>query len=1098
MSYFIRKRRTVLGWTAAAILALLAVAPQAQAQQRPGLDTIRGRVTDAQTGQPVVGVVVQVTSTRASTLTNAEGRYVLRAPPEAVLVFNALSYHESRVGVGGRRVIDVALDVAATELQELIVTGYASQKRGEITGAVASVSMPASTRETSSSILQRLAGSVPGVISENSGSPGARSTVRIRGISSFQNNDPLYVIDGTPVNETYGNFVDPNDIESIQVLKDASAASIYGSRANNGVVIIETKKGGGGAPKVTLRAKFGMATPVKGYNSILIQNPLDYFQVVKRSYENAGLPVPQSVTAIYGDPSNPSIPQYIWAEGAALTGKDQWGRFQVDPSKYSFPNTLVMPGSSGTDWWDAVFRTAPSRDVNLGVTGGLDNARYYASFGYFDQEGTAVGTRYTRGTARLNTDFGTGRFRVGENMNVSVEFSHGGLDDGGLGENNIVGKNIFMPPVVPIRDIAGNYASGKADGLSNDSNPLKIAENAAHNINTNTRMFGNAFASYQLAEGLTVRSTLGFNYGMGAFRGYNPPTFENSEETGSNSLNDNHNYFFEYTENTTLNFRHNFGTPHSVTLLLEQEANAGTSRNEDGSVAGLINSDIPSRYIQDALADPATKNVNTYGGTSTLLSYFGKLNYDFSGKYYLSFTLRRDGSSRLGPSHRWGTFPAFSAGWRVSSEPFLKGNSSLSNLMLRFGYGITGNQNIASGRTVDAFGGSTGNTFYNIGGSGTNITTGYSQTQLGNPDLKWEQNKSADLGLDADFAGGKANLSIDLYRRDTEDLLFNPPLPATAGQAAPPIVNIGAMRNTGLDFTLGYRGTLGRNGSWNLSFNGATYKNEIKRIDGQRTFFLGPTTTRFATEGITINKLGYAIGSFYGLVNTGMFDSQAQIDALNTQARQKTGDATAVYQVGAAPGRLMYKDVNGDGKVNAEDRTVIGSPNPDFTGGLNLGVNYKNWDFGASVFGTFGNEIYNAQMEFDVFRLFDENVRKELLTDSWTPTNKNAKYPILDINDKFSSAPSSFYVEDGSYVRLRSLQLGYTVPKGRFFGNQNVRVYVEAENLFTITGYSELDPALPAQAATSANMDVRDQSRGIDRGVYPSNRIFSLGFSVAF
>jgi hypothetical protein len=372
-------------------------------------------------------------------------------------------------------------------------------------------------------------------------------------------------------------------------------------------------------------------------------------------------------------------------------------------------------------------------------------------------------------------------------------------------------------------------------------------------------------------------------------------------------------------------------------------------------------------------------------------------------------------------------------------------------------------------------------------------------TSIGNPDLKWEQNKSTDLGMDAEFLGGKGNLTVDIYRRDISDLLFNPPLPATAGQAAPPIVNIGAMRNNGIDASFGWRGQLGRETSWNATFNGSHYKNTIRSIAGDTRYFFGPTTTRFATQSVTINQVGSPIGSFYGLTWSGtMFKDQAQIDALNSAARQKTGDPNAVYQSGAAPGRLMFKDINGDGVVNADDRGPMGDPNPKFTGGLNLGLNYKKLDIGAAVYGAFGGKIYNAQKEFNVFRNFQENVRKDLLTDSWTPTHLDAKYPRLDVNDTYSAQPSSYYVESGTYVRLTSLQVGYTLPKDLFPGYRNVRVYVEGENLFTLTGYSELDPALPAQAATSAGMDVRDQSRGIDRGVFPTNRIFSLGFNVQF
>ncbi len=1118
MSDSVRRRRTPLLWiTVAALLGgILGFPPQAQAlQQRQGAarDTVVGRVTDAQTGQPVPGVVVQAAGTRATTLTDGEGRYRLAAPANGALVFAHLAYRNTSVDIGGRRQVDVALQTSAVQLAELVVTGYATQRRGEITGSVASVNIKAAETQTSSSMLQRLDGTVAGVAAASGGAPGTRSTVRIRGITSFQNNDPLYVVDGTPVEESYMNFLDPNDIESIQVLKDASAASIYGSRASNGVVIVETKKGGGGAPQITMNAKFGMASPVKGYNSILIQNPLDYFQVEKASYENSGQKIsPQTtpaITAIFGDPNNPSIPQYIWAEGSALTGTDQWGRFQVDPSKYSYPNTLVVPASQGTDWWGAVFRPAPTRDVNIGVSGGSGNARYYSSFGYFDQNGTAIGSRFTRGTVRLNTEFNSGKLRVGENLNLSLELSHGQLGNDVVGENNIVGKNVFQQSIIPLKDVAGNFASGKANGLGNATNPLKLAQNELNNINTNTRMFGNVFGAVQVTPDVTVRSTLGFNLGQGAYRAFFPPTFENSEEGTANSFQESHNYGIDYTENTTLNFHRAFAGVHNATILLGQEAQAAQGRNEFGSIGGLVSTALPGRYIQDALADPTTKNVNSGGYQNTLLSFFGKANYDYNDTYYLSGTLRRDGSSKFGPANRWGLFPAFSAGWRVSRASFLKQSSSVSNLMLRFGYGVTGNQAIPAGATVNQFGGGTGSTFYNVNGDGNTIVTGYRQTAIGNPDLRWERDKSSNVGLDAELFG-KADVSIDIYRRDSDDLLFAPDIPATQGQATPPIVNIGAMRNTGVDFTIGYRGTFGRDGTWNVNFNGSHYKNQIVSIAGDQTSFFGPIGTR-QNAHVTINKLGEPVGSFYGYKANGYFQTQKEIDDLNTAARQKTGDPTAVYEQGAKPGRIKFVDVNGDGIVTGADETTIGSALPSFLGGLNFGVNKGRFDVAASVFGTFGNKIYNAQKEFDVFRGFNLNVRKDLLANSWTcaspsadgscpngAKNPNAKYPRLDVTDNVSQQPSSYYVESGTYVRLRSVQVGYRIPKRYMQGFGDVRVYLEAENLFTITGYSELDPALPAENSSTAVGDVRDQARGIDQGVYPTSRIFSVGFNVSF
>jgi TonB-dependent starch-binding outer membrane protein SusC len=1055
-------------------------------------DTVRGTVSDSITGDPIPGVTVQLVGTDIGTVTGADGRYALAAPPDGSLAFTRIGYLAVQVPIGGRRLVDVALAVSAAQLHEIVVTGYMGQRRVDITGAVSSVNMESVAMETSSSMLHRLHGNVAGVTVDASGSPGARSTVRIRGISSFQNNNPLYIIDGLPVEDPgFANWLNPNDIESIQVLKDASAASIYGARANNGVVIIETRKGRAGAPRISLDVRFGVNTPARGYDDFLILDSMDYFEVVRRSHVNAGLDVP---TNIYGSATNPTIPAYIWPND----GTNQ--TTSADLSQYSWPDNLIMPGSPGTNWWQAVFGPAQVRDVTARVSGGSANERYAVSFSYYDEEGTAAFNRFQRGTVRLNTDFTIGRLVIGENVNLSLDEHYGGMpfDPGGFAEGGIIGKNMMMQPVVPVYDVGGNFASAKAIGLGNHTNPLKAAWANKDDVFRNVRMLGNVFAHYSLTDQLRASTTFGFNVGQGTFRGFNPIFPENSEPSLVNSISESSNTFVNWTWSNTVTFSETFGGVHNTSFLLGQEANRNSGRFMTGSIANLrFTTDINSRYIQDAIGDPATKNVFSVGGFSTLLSYFGKADYNYDERYYATVTLRRDGSSRLGPENRWGTFPAFSVGWRLSEEPFLSDNLFFTNLMLRAGWGVTGNENIASGRTVDLLGGTVGQTFYDIAGTGSSVLLGFRQTAWGNPDLKWEENRSVNLGLDAEFAEGRASLVVDLYQRDTDNLLFDPRLPGTAGLAAPPIVNIGKMSNRGIDFAVGYRGTFRDDVNWHVNFNGAHYRNEIVRIDGEQEFFFGPITTRFATEGTTINMVGHPIGSFYGLQVDGIFQNQAEIDALNAQA------PGGVYQEGAAPGRFRFRDINGDGRVTAADRTIIGSPHPDFTAGLNLGMSWRNWDMATSLFGTFGNDIFDVQKEFYVFRLFNSNVRRDLLTDAAVVENgevinPNARYPRLDVNDDFSREISSFYVEDGSYVRLRSLQLGYTVPPGRFGALENMRVYLQAENLFTITGYSGLDPALPASAVTSAGMDVRDQARGIDRGVYPTSRTFTLGFGIVF
>lgn len=1040
--------------------------------------SVAGTVTSAE-GDPLRGARVIVEGTDTRTYTDAQGRYTVRAPANGTLLFSLIGRSPLQTRIDGRTTIDVTM-ARVTFLEEVTVTGYTEQRRGDITGAVSSVNLEGVQRTTSASVLQRLDANVTGVTVDASGSPGSRSTVRIRGISSFQNNDPLYVIDGVPVSDSYINFLNPNDIESVQVLKDASAASIYGARAGNGVVLIETtKKGVVGPPRAKLSVRTGVATPVRGYDDFLILNPLDYFQVVKRSYENAGQALPPDILAIYGDPNNPTIPKYTYVDPSAVVAKDQWGRpVTVNEAAYSFPNVLIMPASSGTNWWKQVFGPAQVTDYNLDVSGGGEDNTYGVSFNYFTQEGTAAFNEFKRGSVRVNTAFNRGRLNVGENIAVSMDRQLGGIpnDPGGFAEDGIIGKNILMQPIVPVYDIQGNFASGKANLLGNQTNPLKFASGARNNVNRNERIFGNVFVGLDATRDVSLRTSLGFNLGRGGLVFFTPPLPENSEATFTNALGENSSRFTDWTWTNTARYLRR-SDRHNLDLLVGQAAGANSNRFVQGTINNLILTDVNSRYLQDALGDASSKNVFSTGGRSALLSFFGKADYNFAERYVLSATLRRDGSSNLGPSHRWGTFPAFGVGWRLSREPFMEGNRILSDAMLRFGWGVTGNQNIPSGRIVSTFSGGRADTFYDIKGTSNTIVPGFRQTSLGNRDLKWEENRSVNVGADLGLFDNMISFVVDLYERNTNNLLFDPPQPATAGVVAPPIVNIGKMQNRGVDFSLGHRGV-----NWNVTFNGSHYRNKIVSIDGEQDFFYGPISTRSGNQ--IINQIGHPIGSFYGLIADGFFRDAADV-------------ASHAEQGGAAPGRIKFRDVNGDGQITLADRTVIGSPHPDFTAGLDLGARRGNWDVSATLFGTFGNEIFDVQKEFYVFRQFSTNVRRDLLDNSWTPENPNSKYPRLDVTDTFSGELSSFYVEDGSYVRLRNVQLGYNPPQSIRWLSA-ARVYVQAENLFTITGYDGLDPALPAANIFGPAGDIRDQYRGVDRGAYPSSRTFSVGIVTYF
>ncbi|MEJ2240307.1 MAG: TonB-dependent receptor, partial [Gemmatimonadales bacterium] len=755
---------------------------------------VSGTVTSLQ-GHPLPGVSVRVQGTDIGTSTDAGGRYSLTAPPDGLLLLTGLGYRAVSLSIARRTTLDIALEPAIAVLDAVIITGYTEQRRADITGAVGSVDVPSASRQTTASVLKRLAGRVPGVTVDASGAPGSRSTVRIRGVSSFQNNDPLYIIDGTPVESSDLNFLN-----------------------------LQTMRGSQGAPQFTLDVKMGMSSPVRGYDDFLILDALEYHEILKRSYENAGLPVPQN---IYGDPDNPTIPAYIRPNDGIHQTTDT-----LDRSTYSWPDNPITEGSPGTNWWDAVFSPALVTDADLAVSGGGTDHRYSASFNYLHHEGTGAYNRYQRGSVRINTEFDVGRLTIGENLSASLAQSLGGYQDA----VGFVGLVRSMQPVLPVYDVRGNFAANNAAGLGGRRNPLKWQWADKDDAIQETRGFGNVFAGVNITHQLQFMSRLGFNLGRQSWTDWEDGDPESIKGIGFPShVTEIYLTSQDWTWSNTLTYSHTMGERHNFQVLLGQEASKNRYRGLDAVIRNLVTTAIAARYIQDAIGDPETKRVFSSGSKRALLSYFGKIDYNFADRYHLNFTLRRDGSSAFAKKNRWGMFPAFSVGWRLSQEPFLQNNQFFTNIMLRFGWGLTGNQNIPTGRVVGQFGGSIATSFYDIDGSGDTPVVGYIQTALGNPDLKWEENESMNLGLDLEFLGGAASLVVDVYQRDTDNLLFDPLIPGTAGHAAPPIVNVGQMRNRGIDFSIGYGGTIGA-GNWRLTFNGSHYKNEIRRIDGVQDY----------------------------------------------------------------------------------------------------------------------------------------------------------------------------------------------------------------------------------------------------------------------
>src|SRR5256714_13694074 len=846
---------------------------------------VTGTVTSTG-GTPLPGVKVLVQGHDARILTDESGRYPIPVPGDAVLTFSLVGQRPVQTTVAGRNTVDVTM-AQVPYLEEVVVTAYTEQRRGDITGAVSSVNVEQATKQTQSSVLKALDATVPGVTVATSGSPGSRNTVRIRGISSFQNNDPLYIVDGMAVSDSYLNFLNPDDITSIQVWEGGAGASISGSGAGNGVVLIETmKRGIAGPPQVTLRARTGVQTPVRGLDDMVMTNSLDYFKVIKASYDNAGVAVPSSLTAIWGDPNNPSVAPYTYAEPGAIVTKNQWGQITaVDQSKYSYPLSLIEPGSPGTNWWKAVWGSAPVQDFNVDVRGGSDANAYTVSGNYFDQKGTAAYTDFRRGSLRANTSFNRGKFNFGENAVLTLARQYGGSGtfDNSNGENGVLGKDILIQPVVSVYDVGGNFGGAKGIPAVNNTNPLQYAFAQKDNITKYNRVFGNTFAAYDILPALTFKSNLGFDLRQDGNAGFNDITPQNREAQFKNSIFESDYQQYNWSWSNTARYLKSLNR-HSFDLVVGQEASAGNNRYIEARMGSLLNSSLASRYIQDALGDPGTKNVFSNGGKNALLSLFGKIGYNFSDKYVASYTLRRDGSSNLAPGNRWGTFPAFGLGWHISNEGFLSGNRFVSDLMLRYGWGVTGNQNIPSGRVVSTYGGDRGDTFYDITGSNQSIVAGFRQAAQGNPELKWEENRSSNIGADAVLFNGMFNVVFDVYTRRTNNLLFDPRTPATAGIARPPIVNIGKMGKKGFDFSLGHTA-----GWRNIAFNGSHYKNKIVSIDGVQNYFFGPDPLRIAN--VVINQVGSPIGSFYGLVADGYFRDQA--DATAHLAAGRCGVASA-------------------------------------------------------------------------------------------------------------------------------------------------------------------------------------------------------------
>lgn len=1054
---------------------------------------VSGIVTDVD-GEALIGVNVLVQGTDQGTSTDLDGRFVLEDLDEnAILVFSYIGFQTQQVAVEGRTEIEVVLTEDLTTLEEVVVVGYGTQLRKDLTGSVAVVDVRDMKAQPAASPIESLQGKATGVHIINDGAPGATPQIRIRGFSTINNNNPLYIIDGIPY-EGKLSWLNSSDIESLQVLKDASAASIYGARANNGVVIITTKNGEPGPPRISFDMYYGTQSPNRGRFPEFL-NPQQYAEYVYSRYINAGKTPGLSGTtgSNYGsDPLNPVLPDYLVAgskTGHNITPAD------ADPSLYSY--TLEDPSKyyqitrankEGTNWFEEITQNAPMQNYQLSISGGTDKATYALSGGFFDQEGTFKYTKFKRYTLRSNSKFKllNDRVTIGENLQYSYTSGNGfGVNENTSGsyqgEASPIGWAYRIQTIVPVYDIMGNFGGTRGDKLGNADNPLSILYRGKDNISNSNQFFGNAYADVIILEGLTFRTNFGLRYETWDGKSIGYPNPERSEGNFTNNvLNQYQGIGKEWTWSNTLTYRHKFNDIHNLTLMAGTEAIKGQSQSLNGSGRDFfVTGDLNYYYINTA----ATNSAGSSGGSSSLYSIFGRADYSFMSKYMVSATLRRDGSSNFGPDNRFGLFPAASVAWRLSEEAFMENAGWMDDIKIRAGYGVTGNQSIPSFQYLRRFASSINSSSYPI--TGSELSSGLWTSNYDNGAIKWEERKSVNLGIDYTLFNYAIDGSLEWFDTETNGVLYPVPQPTAAvGKGSSPFINSGDIKNKGVEFSINYHHNVSSASADAFTFDvGASissYKNTLVS--------LAPTVSEqpyLTLRGVTtsIMRAGAPLGAFYGYQVLGINQSESDIES------------SASYD-GARVGGFKYEDVSGpndvpDGIIDGFDRTVIGNPHPDFIYSLSFNAAFRNFDLSMFFNGTQGNELFDLTRQYTDFYAFPGAVSVRTL-DAWSPENPTSMMPsAYDEPPTIEFQSSSYYVQDGSFFRMKNLQLGYSFPTENRLGNyvSGIRLYVSATNLFTITSYSGMDPEVSQYSSTFT-------APGVDMGVYPVPRQYLVGINL--
>lgn len=983
--------------------------------------TVTGTVTDV-SGEPIIGANIRIKGTTTGTITDIDGNFSIEAKPQSVIEVSYIGYLTQETVINNQKSIRFLLKEDTKTLDEVVVIGYGVQKKADLTGSVANINTEKLNTQSNANIGQALQGKIAGVdIVSQGGAPGSGTRIMVRGIGTLNNASPLYIVDGMYMNSI--DHINPNDIASIDVLKDDSSAAIYGSRAANGVIIVTTKEGSNteGKPIIDLSVNLGISTASKFLDML---DAKGWAEVTTIARQAIGKPALDMATDLANKPDN--------------------------------------------DWQDIMFRPALMQNYNLAVKGGGKYSTYYTGLGYFNQDGIVKGTNYQRYNIQSKNDYKRGIFSAGTNLIIS--FSH----DKPLHQElrgGMIGTILQSVPTLEKYDDTreGGYGGTYGD-VVNIPHPLAIIDdNIMDRYNENVKIFANLYAQIELFKGLKYKLNL-------------TPDF--SFERYKNYLN---KYDFGLATNsiTQLTERQRRRRNILVENLLTFDRTFG--EHKISALAGYTYQDSRFRHIQaygEGLPqgleeiDAATTNRSNEGNSwrSVLTSILGRVFYSYQNKYLFTATIRRDGSSKFGKNNRYGYFPSFSLGWNVAEEKFMENVHWLDQLKLRGGYGVLGNQEIDNYQYS-----STITTGINYPDGNGGLLQGAFPKNFANPDIKWEETAMTNVGIDFMAFNNRLSLTADYYVKNTKDILLTVPIPISSGGANDPIRNAGKIRNNGFEFNLGWMDQPNPDISYGINLIGSFNKNKVIAMGSESGSIKGGSTNQNITTSET--KAGYPIGGYWLISTAGYFNSQEEVDAYAKDGKK--------IQPAAEPGDIKFVDANNDGVINDDDRVFQGSPFPDFTFALNGNMRYKNFDLSIGLQGVLGNKIYNATRQ----TLEDVTKGSNFLAsclDYWTPENKNASHPRLTWDDpnRNTRAESDRYLENGSYLRLRSVQLGYTFPQTWFKGAiQHARVYINAENLFTITSYSGYSPDVNADNANY---------RGFDNFIYPTNRTFMLGLNVTF